>query len=115
MAAGAWFGPVLLAGRSGPTLERRNLPRWALGVAGLLLLVNLPLIVTLPRGYTPRTFTPTWLVLDVVAVTALSRLRWKGRDAVFMVVLVATALFVWLLGEETKGRALEEIAGPVAA
>jgi hypothetical protein len=33
----------------------------------------------------------------------------------FMVVLVATALFVWALGEETKGRALEEIAGPVAA
>jgi hypothetical protein len=33
----------------------------------------------------------------------------------FMVLLVATALAVWLLGEETKGRALEEIATPVAA
>jgi putative MFS transporter len=38
-----------------------------------------------------------------------------GVYAMFMVVLVATALFVWALGEETKGRALEEIAGPVAA
>jgi hypothetical protein len=33
----------------------------------------------------------------------------------FMVVLVATALWVFVLAEETKGRSLEEIAAPVAA
>ena len=38
-----------------------------------------------------------------------------GTYAMFMVVLVATALAVWVLGEETKGKALEEIAAPVAA
>ena len=38
-----------------------------------------------------------------------------GTYVMFMVVLVATAAAVWALAEETRGRALEEIAGPVAA
>ena len=38
-----------------------------------------------------------------------------GTYVMFMVVLVATAVAVWALAEETRGRALEEIAGPVAA
>jgi putative MFS transporter len=38
-----------------------------------------------------------------------------GVFALFMVLLVATALNVYALAEETKGRSLEEIAGPVAA
>ena len=39
----------------------------------------------------------------------------SGVFALFMVVLVVTALNVWLLAEETKGRSLEEISGAVAA
>ena len=39
----------------------------------------------------------------------------SGVFALFMVLLVVTALNVWVLAEETKGRSLEEIAGPVAA
>jgi putative MFS transporter len=39
----------------------------------------------------------------------------SGVFALFMVLLVITALNVWLLAEETKGRSLEEIAGAVAA
>ncbi len=39
----------------------------------------------------------------------------SGVFALFMVVLLVTALNVWVLAEETKGRSLEEIAGPVAA
>jgi hypothetical protein len=77
VAAGAGVGPVLLAGPSRQGLQRRAALRGGLGVAGLLLLVNLPLIVTLPRGYTPRTFTPSWLVLAVAAATVLSRLPWR--------------------------------------
>jgi hypothetical protein len=77
VAVGTGAGPALLAGPSGPGLEGRRVLRWGLGIAGLLLLVNLPLIVTVPRGYTPRTFTPSWLVLDVVAAVALSRVRWR--------------------------------------
>jgi putative MFS transporter len=38
-----------------------------------------------------------------------------GVFALFMVVLVVTALNVWLLAEETKGRSLEEISGAVPA
>ena len=38
-----------------------------------------------------------------------------GVFALFMVVLVVTALSVWLLAEETKGRSLEEISGAAAA
>ena len=38
-----------------------------------------------------------------------------GLFALFMVLLVATALNVYALAEETKGRSLEEIAGPAAA
>lgn len=76
-AAGARAGPALLAGAAGAGLERRAAVRWGIGVAALLALVNLPLIVTLPRGHTPRTFTPTWLVLDVVATIVLSRMPWR--------------------------------------
>ena len=39
----------------------------------------------------------------------------SGVFAVFMVMLVVTALNVWLLAEETKGRSLEEISGAAAA
>ena len=38
-----------------------------------------------------------------------------GVFAMFMVVLIATALFVFVLAEETKGRSLEEIAPEAAA
>ena len=38
-----------------------------------------------------------------------------GVYAMFMVVLVATALLVFVLAEETKGRSLEEIAPEAAA
>ena len=38
-----------------------------------------------------------------------------GIFAMFMALLVLTALVVFALAEETKGRSLEEIAGPVAA
>jgi len=39
----------------------------------------------------------------------------SGVFALFMALLVVTALNVWALAEETRGRSLEEIAGPVAA
>jgi putative MFS transporter len=38
----------------------------------------------------------------------------SGVFALFMVMLVVTALNVWLLAEETKGRSLEEISGASA-
>ncbi len=50
--------------------------------------------------------------LTPVLVPALGQSR---VFAMFMILLVVTAASVWLLAEETKGRSLEEIAGPVAA
>jgi len=109
VAAGARAGPALLSGPPGPRLERRTALRWGVGVAGLLALVNLPLIVTLPRGYTPRTFTPTWLVLDVVAVVVLARLRWRrpslagaAAGAFAAVALLSLTLSVWVRVETAE-------------
>ena len=109
VAAGGWAGPVLLAGRPGPRLERQTLARGALGVAGLLLLVNLPLMITLPRGYTPRTFTPSWLVLVAAAAMALSRLRWRRPMVVgalaggfAAVALLSLSLSVWVRVETAE-------------
>jgi hypothetical protein len=109
VAVGARAGPMLLTGPSGPGLERRTVLRWGLGVAGLLLLVNLPLIITLPRGYTPRTFTPSWLVLTVVATVALSRVRWRRprlagatAGAFAAVALLSLALSVWVRVETVE-------------
>jgi putative MFS transporter len=39
----------------------------------------------------------------------------SGVFALFMILLIVTALNVWLLAEETKGRSLEDISGAVAA
>jgi hypothetical protein len=109
VAVGTRAAPALLAGSSGPGLERRTVLRWGLRVAGLLLLVSLPLIITLPRGYTPRTFTPSWLVLTVVATVALSRVRWRrprlagGTAGAFAAVaLLSLALSVWVRVETAE-------------
>jgi putative MFS transporter len=50
--------------------------------------------------------------LTPVLVPAIGQ---TGVFAMFMALLVITALAVWTLGEETRGRSLEEIAGAVAA
>ena len=50
--------------------------------------------------------------LTPVLVPALGQ---SGVFAMFMILLVVTALNVSLLAEETRGRSLEDIAGPVAA
>jgi hypothetical protein len=109
LAVGARAGPALLANPSGSRLERRAVLRWGVAVAALLLLVNLPLIMTLPRGYTPRTFTPSWLVLDVVAAVALSRVRCRrprlaGATAgtFAAVALLSLALSVWVRVETAE-------------
>jgi hypothetical protein len=48
--------------------------------AGLILLVNLPLILTQPNvGLSARTFTPTWLVLSALCSSAGASIRWSRR------------------------------------
>jgi hypothetical protein len=75
-AAGAWLFPVLLTHHGEPRLGRRTLRRGVLATGGLVLLVNLPLIVT-DVGYSARTFTPTWLVLSGATALGAARVPWK--------------------------------------
>ena len=75
-AAGARVCPVLLALHRGRSLDRRTLGRWVLATGAVVLLVNLPLIVT-EVGYSARTFTPTWLVLSGATAIGAARVPWK--------------------------------------
>ncbi len=75
-AVGAAAMPRLLWGSSSVLLDRRVWIRRAMSVAGLILLVNLPLIVT-EVGYSARTFTPTWLVLSGAVGAAGAHVQWK--------------------------------------
>jgi hypothetical protein len=77
---------ALLGWRVGPALSEHdqvrppdwpNLLRRALLILALLALINLPLMLQVPRQGSPRTFTPTWLVLVAVAAAAGSRVRWR--------------------------------------
>ena len=48
-------------------------------------------------------------------IVAIPQIGQTGVFVIFVVLLVITALSVWLLAEETKGRSLEEISGAVPA
>jgi hypothetical protein len=82
---GALLFARLLSGYTTPHLESGARVRAVLGVGLLIVLVNLPLIVT-EVGYSARTFTPTWLVLSGAfaatgAVVAWRRVRVLGALA----------------------------------
>ena len=49
-----------------------------IAVALLIVLVNVPVLLSQPRQGSPRIFTPTWLVLAAVAGLWLSRAHWRG-------------------------------------
>jgi hypothetical protein len=75
---GARFGPRLLGDHpTDPPPPRQALLRGGAAAAALIVLVNVPLIVTLPRYHAPRTFTPTWLILAALLPVAASRVRWR--------------------------------------
>jgi hypothetical protein len=74
--AGARILPDLLAAHSAPSVDKTTAVRSASIVGALILLVNVPLITT-EVGYSPRTFTPTWLVLAGTLAIAASRVPWR--------------------------------------
>jgi hypothetical protein len=74
--AGAFLMPHLLAGHVALRLERQAMVRAALAVGILVVLVNVPLIVT-EVGYSARTFTPTWLVLSGALAAGGARVPWR--------------------------------------
>jgi hypothetical protein len=92
---------VLLGGRLGPYLFRvtgaTNRPfarRVLLAGIALVTLVNVPVVVAVPRGGSPRLFTPTWLVLSGILGLIGPRLVVRRRALVGAVsgALVAGAL-----------------------
>jgi hypothetical protein len=63
---------------SPPTVQPSNI-RTLITVALLIVLVNVPVLLSQPRQGSPRIFTPTWLVLAAVAGLWLGRASWNGR------------------------------------
>jgi hypothetical protein len=78
-----------------------SIVRWGIGIAVLLILVNLPLMTTVPRGDSPRTFSPTWLVLSALVPIMAEKVRvprtrwfWGAAGAFIAGSLLAIALSV---------------------
>jgi hypothetical protein len=119
--AGASAMPGLLSGQRGLPVDRRTVRSSALGVALLVLLVNLPLIVT-EVGYSARTFTPTWLVLSATAAVGGAHVRWErarllgalaGTAAAFAVLSLALSASVRVRTAEFDRAAAQWIADRV--
>jgi hypothetical protein len=115
---GAVAFPRLLSGRPpGPSGAKRA--TWSVvKVVALVLLVNLPLIVT-EVGYSARTFTPTWLVLSAAAAAGGAHVAWRrtsllgavaGAAAAFAVLSLALSVFVRVRTAEFNEAAARWIA-----
>jgi hypothetical protein len=76
-AVGAWLGPRVAA-------AARPVRVWSrvVVVALLVVLVNVPVVLAVPRQGSPRVFTPTWLVLAAGVAAVGAGVRWR-RTAVF--------------------------------
>jgi hypothetical protein len=118
----AWGGtalaPILLAGHDAPPLRRRVAVRGLLMVGTLVVLVNLPLIVT-EVGYSARTFTPTWLVLSAAAAIGAAHVPWRrtrilgalaGTFAAFALLSLALSVSVRLRTDDFDRAAARWIA-----
>jgi hypothetical protein len=75
---GAVFVPWVLTEDRAPPLRRKAVVSGVLSVGALVVLVNVPLIVT-QVGYSARTFTPTWLVLSGAAAVGGSHVTWRRK------------------------------------
>jgi hypothetical protein len=91
---GGLLAARLLSVRNAPHDRSPGALRLVLATGILIVLVNLPLIVT-EVGYSARTFTPTWLVLCGALAAGASRAAWK-RVHVLGVLGGTFAAFAWL-------------------
>ena len=123
LGGGAWLGiaarPRLAIGDLPAGLDHALLVRWALGIAILLVLVNLPLMTTAHKGHDPRTFTPTWLVLAVLVPLIATRVwvprsswAWALGGALAAACMLSIALSVWV--RSTTGGFTEASARYIA-
>jgi hypothetical protein len=80
-ALGVRAGPALLRSPPKPWTNK-TVFRYAFVAVVLTLLVNVPLITTVPHQHSPRTFTPTWLLLAALAAAVGSRIQWRRMSLV---------------------------------
>jgi hypothetical protein len=80
-AAGVWLCPRLAAAARPAPVQAR------VATATLLvILVNVPVVLAVPRQGSPRVFTPTWLVLAAAVAAVGGAVRWR-RGALLGAVL----------------------------
>jgi hypothetical protein len=117
-ATGTRLFPVLVGSHTVQRMGRTTLRRGILATGALVVLVNLPLIVT-EVGYSARTFTPTWLVLSGATVIGAARVRWKrirllgflgGTFAAFALLSLALSVSVRVRTDEFDRAAARWIA-----
>ena len=117
-ASGARLFARRLHGQTTPSLEAGTGVRTALAVGVLIVLVNVPLIVT-EVGYSARTFTPTWLVLSGAFAVAGASIAWRrvrafgalaGTFAAFAILSLALSVFVRVRTDQFNRAAAEWIA-----
>jgi hypothetical protein len=115
---GGLLVPHLLGGHCAPRLEPHAAFRAILAVGLLIVLVNLPLILT-KVGYSARTFTPTWLVLSGAVAAGAARVRWRrvrilgvlsGTAASFALLSLALSVSVRLRSDAFDRAAARWIA-----
>jgi hypothetical protein len=75
---GARLGPLVLP-TTDRTIDRRSVRPALLAGIVLILLVNIPVILAIPRQGSPRLFTPTWLIISAVLPFVVSEISFKRR------------------------------------
>jgi hypothetical protein len=79
--AGWLWGSRMWPASPSSTVRPSNI-RALVAVGLLIVLINVPVLLSQPRQGSPRIFTPTWLVLAAVAGLYLGRVHGNGRRVV---------------------------------
>jgi hypothetical protein len=112
-AVGAWLGPRLAAAAQ-PARVRSQV----LVMALLVVVVNVPVVLAVPRQGSPRVFAPTWLVLAAAAGTVGAAVRWRrtallgaaaGLLAAGALVSLAWSVQVRMVSADTVEHAAREL------
>jgi hypothetical protein len=117
-AVGGWRWGARWWPESPSTVRTWNF-RSLLAVLLLIVLVNVPVLLSQPRQGSPRIFTPTWLLLCAVAGLWLGRVSWRHRKVVGAVsglylsgAVLSLALSAWVRVETAV--VVEQVANEVA-